>query len=326
MDKKTKKEIVIFFAAIGAIVVTFAAGVLYLRAETKKATPVVATTTSVAASTSTSSTTIIAAVTQTNTSTAPTSTVTVTSTPVVATNTPTSTVVKTPPSPPAPPAPPAPPKIIVSAGSSAVAPATLPYSIGTLSNTFGPGDGWGDWWGAVSQSSSVITINAKPSGTGGGILFPASDAWTDYTFQAVLDWNAGETFGLMARYQNDNNYLLCNFDEQNVGTIHMILEQYVNGVRTELADGNVSNYNQAGGVNISAAIQVDGDQASCGFNYHAISTTVAGDNVSPALLKGGIGFTTWNPTVGKGQIVVKSVGVSTSSYYLGPDSGQGIYF
>jgi hypothetical protein len=223
---------------------------------------------------------------------------------------PTTTVVVAPsqPSPPTPPAQVAQP--------STVKTVSLPYSIGTFGNGFETGDGWSNWWGSSYEKNGTLVIGATSSTTGGGALLQGSGDWTDYTFQANVDWNQGETFGIVARYVSDQNYLVCQFDEKNVGDVHLRIDQHLDGNVTHLADGDVLNYNQMGGSNITVAISVQGTETSCGFNGYSISTIIASDAAANSS-KGEIGFTTWDPNTNNSQIVVTTIGVVPWSYSLG---------
>jgi hypothetical protein len=196
----------------------------------------------------------------------------------------------------------------------------LPYSVGTFGNTFQKGDGWANWWGDTSQSGGVLTIGATASSTGGAAVLAGSSAWSDYTFQANIDWIKGETFGLVARYVNPKNYLLCEFDEPSPGTVHMSIKKYVNGAVTTMVTGDVPNYEQMGGLGIVAAFAVKGNEAVCSFNAHQVVTFFLG--VSPAApQKGGIGIAAQDPRTNNSRIVVHSVGVVSGLYNIG-STGQ----
>jgi hypothetical protein len=327
-----KKEIIIFIASIGIVAVMFVAGASYLKvgaqvigvnlrppAITKippakpkpSPTPSITPTPTKPAPTSTKITTTTA----TSTQVIPPATVvppdmTVTSNiPFIApTSTPPIVVVPKPLPPPTPPA-----------QSTTIK--SLPYSIGTFGDRFGKTDDWSSWWGNISKDNGLLAIGASASTTGGGALLTGSDAWGDYTFQATIDWQKGETFGLVARYKDDNNYVVCEFDEKYVGTVHMRLEQHVDGRVIDLADGDVQNYNQMGGSGITAVIQVSGTQGACAFNYHTISSLLTGDELQ-APFSGQIGFTTWDPTENNSAIVVENIGVTNSIYYLGGSTGN----
>lgn len=173
--------------------------------------------------------------------------------------------------------------------------------------------------GATSKTSSTLDVRANASGTDGGALLANSDSWTDYTFQAKLDWLKGSTFGLVARHADDGDYVLCTFEEETAGMVHIWLRQYHNYVPVILAGGTIPNYNQLGGADITAAIAVFGNQATCSFNYHSISTLTANSSLQPPL-SGGIGFMTSDADVNNSEIIVKTVGVSQTKYDLGPNA------
>jgi hypothetical protein len=194
---------------------------------------------------------------------------------------------------------------------------TLPYSIGTFNNTFVSGDGWLNWWGGSSESGGVLTLQATATTTGGGVLLQGSDAWTNLTFQANVDWKQGETFGMIARYIDDNNYIVCQFDERALGAVHLRLDEHLNGQVIHLADGDVLNYEEEGGSNIIAAIQLSGNQGICAFNGYIISSLADSDTISPALSHGEIGFTSWDPALDNSQIIVNNMAASTNMFQLG---------
>lgn len=191
---------------------------------------------------------------------------------------------------------------------------SLPYSDGgSGGGSFIPGDGWSNWWGYSSEQNEELMIGGTASSTGGGSLLQGSSAWTDYTFHATVVWYTGETFGMVARYIDNNNYLVCEYDTKNVGDMNLQLKEYVNGVATTLVNGDFSAANGSGGNGsiVATAIRVAGNQASCAFNGDSISNTVAGPSIDPSLSNNGeIGFTTWDPANNNSLIAVKSVQVA----------------
>lgn len=193
---------------------------------------------------------------------------------------------------------------------------TLPYSIGTFGNGFADGDGWIASVGKISQSDGALTLISSGASTAGGTMLSGSTAWSDYTFQANVDWLKGEAFALVARYVDSNNYIVCTFDEFYLGDVHMSIHQHVGGKVMDLTDGNILNYNRQGGTNLSVALEVQGSQAACGFDGHAISTIIAGNSLV-APFNGEIGFTTWDAKPNNTEIVVKNIGVVTGAYTLG---------
>jgi hypothetical protein len=181
---------------------------------------------------------------------------------------------------------------------------SLPYMV----NSFQPGDGWQSWWGDVTEASGTLVISADTSTTGGGALLTGSSAWSDYTFQATLDWLNGESFGLLARYTSHSDYLACEFDETSPTTARMYLDRYVGGKGNTIAGGDIVAYQRSNRSNIIASIAVKGTQATCSFDGQTISGDANG-MLTGAPTAGGIGFATWDPNISSGEIIVKSVDV-----------------
>jgi hypothetical protein len=202
---------------------------------------------------------------------------------------------------------------------------TLPYSVGTFGNSFKTGDGWTGWWDDLSESNDVLTIGANSAVTENGALLKGSDAWSNYTVQANVDWIRGDSFSLVARYVDDKNYVACEFTEPTVGRVREILSQYINGKEYRLAVGDLQNYNQQGGGGIVAGIEVQEGQGQCSFNGHAISTVFANSHLS-APFAGQVGFKTWYGESYNGEIVVHSVGITTQAYDLGDFIDQSLAY
>jgi len=330
--KKFKNESAIFFTTLVIVAVTFVVGIAYMSGigsanhanlladVSSVASPQAVTLSTTGAATSTASSTLgTTGVTSTKTKY-----------PVLKNNTTTVATVAAPqnsksaaPTPAAsePASPSTTPTLSTMPKPSIIAALTLPYSIGTFSNNFVNGDGWNNWWGNSSQANGVLVVGANASSTGGGVLLQGSAGWGDYTFQTTVDWNKGETFGLIARYVDNKNYVVCEFDERFMGDVQMSIQQFVNGKKTDLARGDIKNYNQMGGANVIAGIEVQGDQALCAFRGHTISTLFANTALNP-VQDGEIGFTTWNPATGNSQLVVHSVGVVSQAYSLGLNDVQ----
>ncbi len=123
----------------------------------------------------------------------------------------------------------------------------------------------------------------------------------------------------MARYADENNYVICQFAQRAAGDVYVSLQQYDNGIATERAKGDVVNYDQLGGADITAAVQVWGNQAACAFNDHMISTVLANNPLVNPPAHGQVGFSVWDPTKGTSEIIVKTAAVTTDIYNLGPN-------
>jgi hypothetical protein len=185
---------------------------------------------------------------------------------------------------------------------------TLPYDKSDFTNNVY----WQATWGTMFVSpAGTMDMVATSTGTGASIALAGSANWTDYKFEAKLDWR-GEMFGLTARAVDSQNYVLCAFDEQNLGAVHVVLQQFVNGNASTLATGDILNYDQPGGTDVDAYINVHGTTADCSLNNHIISSAgSSGGGLNPPF-SGGIGIVMWDPVPGTSALTIKSVDVESN--------------
>jgi hypothetical protein len=181
---------------------------------------------------------------------------------------------------------------------------TLPYDI----DTFNQNQGWNIYWGNFSVATDSLTMAASTDGTSAGVLLDGTNSWDNYVFTATLDWVKGETFGLYARYTDAQNYVLCYYDEPYLGQIDISLEQHINGTEYTLATGEIMNFDQWGGSNITAGIRVFNTQGACYFNNNVVSSAETGYTINPPY-SGDVGFTTWDPAKNNTELIVKSIDV-----------------
>lgn len=190
------------------------------------------------------------------------------------------------------------------APAEASQPFILPYS----ESSFTGDASWQRIWGTMAiASSGFMEVGANSSDNGGGTWLKGSSAWTNYTFTATVDWAKGGTFSLMARYNNGDNYMSCEFDNDGQVYIHQIL----NGRDQVVGQGIVWNIPATG--DIQASIAVNESHISCGLDGGVILPIL--DNfhtfIPPGLLMGGgIGVSTWDPQINNSQIIVKQVSVT----------------
>jgi hypothetical protein len=175
---------------------------------------------------------------------------------------------------------------------------TLPYVV----NNFSTMTGWQGEWGDVSIKSSSLAIGATPSSTGGEALLLNSGAWTNYLAKVIVDWQSGQTFSLIARYNPGMNNVSCEF--LNGGGISMY--RTINGQRTLLGMGTMNGFNA--NAPVTASIQVKDDHVECGLNGNVVKDYMY-SGMPTSLLSGGFDIETWDPTPGKAQILIQSVDV-----------------
>ena len=197
--------------------------------------------------------------------------------------------------------------------TSIVSDLSIPYT----QNNFGNNTNWQSTWGTMTvESSTLMGLGANVATTGSSAILANTEDWTDYQFNATFDWTKGQEVGLIGRYVDDNNYLVCAFESMvtfGEPGVTIDLEQYTNGVQRTLETGAALGYNGIGDKDISAYIKTRGSYVTCSFNGQTLPEYDM--TIYPAILKGGIGFTTWDPALNNSEIVVKNVNVEGNYYY-----------
>ncbi len=105
----------------------------------------------------------------------------------------------------------------------------LPYS--AQFNTL-----WTSAYGRFSPRGETALIGPKASekGSQGSLaIFTDGGAWTDYRVTTHMKWGTTETYGLVARYTDDRNYVSCDFSD-NYSMVSLF--QVKNGFSTQLGD------------------------------------------------------------------------------------------
>jgi hypothetical protein len=191
----------------------------------------------------------------------------------------------------------------VTADLSSSTPSTTPdVALPYVVNNFSTMMGWQGEWGDVSIESSSLAIGATPSSTGGEALLLNSDTWTNYLAKVVVDWQSGQTFSLIARYNPGMDNVSCEFLSSGEISIY----RTINGQRTLIGMGTVGGFSPDMPVN--ASIQVKDDRVECGLNGGIVKDYMY-SGMPAVLLSGGFDIETWDPTPGKAQILIQSVDV-----------------
>ena len=328
MDHRRKKELKTFIAVLLFIGVTFAFGVLTLRTMGETQDPILA---DASATTAPAAVPAIATSTPTSTPPAPTSTAATSSatssparsTPAVSTSTPkrvgavaltkppkvattsasaTSTAsakptaAKTPPKP---------------APAPALKPATTTKSLPFVATIFSKGQAWQSYWGSFTLATASLTLASKGTGTSGGVLLGGTNGWSDYSFQATVNWTEGQTFGLIARYQNSSNYVVCVFNQEAPDYLTIELQQLINGKTYTLVSGSVTGYEGIGKDGVVADINVQNVLGSCSIDGHTVFSSQGNNQNTQSTINppfnGRIGFTAWDPEPANSKIVVTGV-------------------
>lgn len=170
----------------------------------------------------------------------------------------------------------------------------LPYE-----DNFDRDNGWTKSWGKMAFEDKAIKIGSHAGTTGSLVFLDGSNLWGNYVFKSRVDLIRGQVFSLLARYKNDNNYVACVFTTESIR-----IEQMANGERRVVRElkGNFESI----GNNREVGIGAYDDKVNC---YVDGKITLEEFNSSAMLEHGGIGFKTWDPTLGNSELILKSVSV-----------------
>jgi len=174
---------------------------------------------------------------------------------------------------------------------------TLPY----FSDGF-KGDEWEKLWGSFSVADGALSIGAGASGTGGGVLLKGSNSWKDYVLKTKIDWLKSETFSLISRYRDSDNYAVCSFSDYGRGAS---LAQVIGGKATVLAENYFLQIPYfTPWLNVNLGMKVKDNHVECLVNDGWVLRFDSGELPKT----GGIGFETWDPADSKNiQVQIKDV-------------------
>lgn len=170
----------------------------------------------------------------------------------------------------------------------------LPYQ-----DNFEKYNGWIKTWGRITFGDSAIRIGSYPGTIGSLVFLDGSNLWENYVVKSRVDLVKGQTFSLLARYKNDNNYVACVFTP---GSIR--IEQMVDGGK-KVTREQKENFRPID-KNREVGIGVHGEDVDC---YADGKIAISGYNISGIAERGGIGFETWDPEVNNSEMIIKEVSV-----------------
>lgn len=158
--------------------------------------------------------------------------------------------------------------------------------------------GWLYNWGRFQVESGVLEIFGKDSQGASGILDGAA-FWENYTATVNLEWVSGGSGAIITRFQDNDNYLFCNFATNGIRMIQRKdgVERVIRGSTAPLAlEGRA----------FSIGMKVDGNHAQCLMDGAVVLDRPFIDG-APA--KGGIGFKTWDPEVNTSHLKITKIDV-----------------
>lgn len=169
----------------------------------------------------------------------------------------------------------------------------LPYR-----ENFETNKGWRSIWGEVTFAPGELTLKATSVNSGAAVFADGtSEWWKERLFQADVFTKKGETFTLLARFQDDSNFIACVYTNKVIR-----LEETIQGKRKVLFE--YKKKNQLIGTTRKVGIELNDNQAGCFFDGKKVAR---GTFSSQVLFHGGIGFKSWDPLLENSEIVIKNV-------------------
>lgn len=173
----------------------------------------------------------------------------------------------------------------------------LPFAASLTSS-----DGWiNTLWGDLTLGNNVLSLNALNNTSGSATILDGSRKWQNYQFNAHIISSPGTNVYLWARYQDDDNYVACNFGD-NLAHVEQTLEGKIDVVK----GNNIPTLQDLKTKGFDASIKVDGRNVSCLVNGQVVSET---NYLSPTLETGGIGIKVWNRVLGTAKINATEISV-----------------
>ncbi len=163
---------------------------------------------------------------------------------------------------------------------------------------FSKDNGWLEGWGSRRIDNNEMLVGATASDDSASTFLSGSSLWKNYLMSVKAEILSSDSFSLVARYIGEDDYATCDFSGDAVE-----LSQKVHGQDRPTIEARLWN-EITPGVAVSAAIEVNGNTATCYLN----GTQVLTGTIDPALDRGGIGFKMWDPAH-KGTLVVRNLKV-----------------
>jgi len=164
-------------------------------------------------------------------------------------------------------------------------------------DTLHPDKGWTRSYGALDITRGVLRLDAAKS-KGAGAFLDGTYPWDDYEYTANIKRQNGATIGLMARMEDKDNYLSCNFKPDAVS-----ISQKVDGAFHTLGfrreDFNFpTTYYKLG-------VRVDGNTVSCLHEGEVVLEAVMREEAE----RGGIGIKIYHETPDYAMVKLEDIDV-----------------
>jgi peptidoglycan/xylan/chitin deacetylase (PgdA/CDA1 family) len=170
-------------------------------------------------------------------------------------------------------------------------------------DNFSKDNGWLRGWGTFDISRNTMTIASSDTEDSALTFLDGSYRWKDYFSEAKIKMNSGNSFAMSARYQDESNYVTCDYSQNQVALTQRIAGTDKPDVEVQIPT-NLNSTREA-----QVGIKVIGNSASCFLDGKEI---VSGQ-IDGFLDHGGIGFKTWQTDQNKTSLSIRDLKVSQNS-------------
>ncbi|MDI6778441.1 MAG: polysaccharide deacetylase family protein [Patescibacteria group bacterium] len=170
---------------------------------------------------------------------------------------------------------------------------TLPWS-----DTFWNNSGWRTKWGSMKIWGDLVISEEEERG-GNSTLLLGSSLWKDYSVRSKVRLTNGTSVSQVVRYENEENYAVCNFD-----TTEISVSQKINGKSTVVA-AKPGDYGSLPGADHEIGAEVRGNTISCSLD----GKNELEGKLDSSLATGGIGYYIWDDIAENAVVSIKKVDV-----------------
>jgi peptidoglycan/xylan/chitin deacetylase (PgdA/CDA1 family) len=163
--------------------------------------------------------------------------------------------------------------------------------------------GWTNGWGDVSFAPGRLRLTAGADTTGASSYLDGTYLWSDFDLTLRARLLSGESFSILARVDENKNFVFCSFGPNGVSYGEQINGQTIEG------PGWYTDLSLLQGLEIQAGISIKGNTVRCLLNgVWSVESTFLQHKSDHGL----IGVSVWGPEKGKSALEVISLDARAS--------------
>ncbi len=161
-------------------------------------------------------------------------------------------------------------------------------------------DNWINTWGKSSIENGSMSLSATDVSTGASVYLDGGKLLSNYLFTAETDFIKGQSYNLNADYQDEQNYVSCNYSSFGVA-----IRERVDGKETQHVQKKINNFDVH--QHLKVGIAVSGNSVSC-----LLDGKVVVSKTHEAVNFGSVGFKVWDPQPNNAVLKVQTVTIVSS--------------